>query len=283
MTIDSRKIFKIYKSLDKDQLQFVVDKKIEDTRSIEEWLTKLRKIAEMDTLGDESRKKSGNLAIIFGIFTVFTIILTISKPILFFFPIGFIVLFIYFVVTYFLLRKIDIGNNMRIFIVPMLEQFQVKRSLEKPFYLRMDFSNPITKERLSQTIEEEKERPSNVYKHHWMDGNMEFKDGVKISWEINDVIRKNDGEIQDKLSGKETLGKYQIQHTLNMHFSAPTEKFMPENKDMMETDDGKFYIVSIHKKDISESLDQGMSPEVFISSLEEGYHFVKLKNQVNSE
>jgi hypothetical protein len=165
----------------------------------------------------------------------------------------------------------------------VLAHFKDKKSLEIPFYMRMDFSNPITKERLSQTIEEEKERPGNIYKHHWMDGNMEFNDGVKISWEIEDVIRKNDGDIQDKLSGNELVGKYHIQHTLNMHFSAPKEQFIADNKDMMETNDGKYYIVSIHKKDISESLDQGMSPEVFISSLEEGYHFVKLKKPIDSE
>jgi hypothetical protein len=46
---------------------------------------------------------------------------------------------------------------------------------------------------------------------------------------------------------------------------------------MMETDDGLYYITSIHKKDISESLEEGMSPEVFTSSIDEGYHFVRLK------
>ena len=96
MTINSRKVLKIYKSLDKDQIQFVLDKKIEDTLTLEEWLTKLHGIAEMDTIGDESRKQAGNLSIVFGILTIATLILTISKPILFFFPIGFLILFIYY-------------------------------------------------------------------------------------------------------------------------------------------------------------------------------------------
>jgi len=277
MTIDSRKVLRIYKSLDKDQLQFVLDKKIEDTLTIEEWLKKLHGIAEMDTLGDESRKQSGNLSIVFGILTIATLILTISKPILFFFPIGFLILFIYFIVTFFLLSKIDIGNNMRLFIVPLLEHFQQQGSIKEAFSLRMDFSHPITKERLSETDEEENINMGNIYRHHWMDGKMEFNDGVKITWEIEDVISKRDNNIKKDAEKKDPTGKYQIRHILNMHFSAPKEHFSAVNEDMMETDDGLFYITSIHKKDISESLDEGMSPDVFISLIEEGYHFVKLK------
>lgn len=277
MTIDSRKVFRIYKSLDKDQLQFVLDKKIEDTLTLEDWLKKLHGIAEMDTLGDESRKQSGNLSIVFGILTIATIILTISKPILFFFPIGFIILFIYFVVTFFLLSKIDIGNNMRLFIVPMLEHFLRKGTVTEAFSLRMDFSHPITKDRLSENDDEEDIKTGNIYRHHWMDGNMVFNDGVKITWEIEDVISKRDNSDKKSRKKRDTTGKYQIQHVLNMHFSAPKEHFLAVNKDMMETDDGFYYIVSIHKKDTSDSLDDGMAPEVFISSLEEGYHFVRQK------
>ena len=277
MTIDSRKVLRLYKSLDKDQLQFVLDKKVEDTLTIDDWLKKLHRIAEMDTIGDESRKKSGNLSIVFGILTIATFILTLYKPILFFFPIGFAILFIYFVVTFFLLSKIDIGNNMRLFIVPMLEHFQHQGSVKEAFSLRMDFSHPINKERLSETEEEDSSKPGNIYRHHWMDGKMVFNDGVKITWEIEDVVSKRDGNIRKDSEKKDSAGKYQVQHILNMHFSAPKEHFLAINKDLMETDDGLFYIVSIHKKDTSESLDEGMSPEIFISSLDEGYHFVKQK------
>ena len=277
MTIDSRKVFRLYKSLEKDQLQFVLDKKVEDTLTIEDWLKKLHGIAEMDSIGDESRKQSGNLSVFFGILTIATFILTLYQPILFFFPLAFLILFIYFVVTFFLLRKIDIGNNMRLFIVPMLEHFLRQGSIKKAFSLRMDFSHPITKERLTENDEEDNSKPGNIYRHHWMDGKMVFNDGVKITWEIEDLINKRNGNIINESGKKDFTGKYQIQHILNMHFSAPKEHFIAVNKDMMETDDGLFYIVSIHKKDLSESLDEGMSPEVFISSLEEGYHFVKQK------
>ena len=277
MTINSRKVFKIYKSLDKDQLQFVLDKKIEDTLTLEDWLTKLHGIAEMDTIGDETRKQAGNLSIVFGILTITTLILTISKPVLFFFPIGFLILFIYFVVTFFLLRKIDIGNNMRLFIVPMLEHIRKTGSVKKAFSLRMDFSHPVTKERLAESDEEENQKPGSIYKHHWMDGNMELKDGVKITWEIEDVVSKKDSSRKNGKDKTNSTGKYQIQHILNMHFSAPKEHFIAINEDMMETDDGLYYIVSIHKKDVSDGLDEGMSPEIFISSIEEGYHFVRLK------
>ena len=278
MTINSRKILKIYRTLEKDQLQFVFDKKIEDTLAIDAWLAKLYKIAEMDTIGDESRKPSGVLALIFGAVTILTTVLSVLKPILFFFPIAFVILFFYFLITYFLLRKIDIGNNMRMFIVPMLEHLQQQGSVSQPFHLRMDFSNPIKKEYLTQTIEEEKEELVNLYKQHWMDGKLVFNDGVKITWEIKDVIKKKESQGIEKAIDEVATGKLEIQHILNMHFSAPKANFIAVNKDMMETDDGNFYIVSIHKKDMSENLDEGMTLQVFLSSVEEGYNFVEPKS-----
>lgn len=85
----------------------------------------------------------------------------------------------------------------------------------------------------------------------------------------------------DSSSAVESEGKFQINHILNMHFLAPKTGFIAKNE-MMETDDGKYYIVSIHKKDISENLEKGMSYEVFLSSIQEGYNFVDAGNVVNS-
>ena len=59
---------------------------------------------------------------------------------------------------------------MRLFIVPMLEHFQRQGSVKEAFSLRMDFSHPITKERLSENDEEDNNKPGNIYRHHWMDG-----------------------------------------------------------------------------------------------------------------
>jgi hypothetical protein len=159
----------------------------------------------------------------------------------------------------------------------MLEYFRKQGSVKEAFSLRMDFSHPITKERLSESDEEENQKPVSIYRHHWMDGKMEFNDGVKITWEIEDVISKKNSGIKGRGNKKSSAGKYEIQHVLNMHFSAPKEHFDAVNRDIMETDDGLYYIVSIHKKDVSDGLDEGMSPDVFISSIEEGYHFVRLK------
>lgn len=161
---------------------------------------------------------------------------------------------------------------MRLFIVPLLEHYDRQGTVEKPFKLRMDFSNPISKERLQEEDEEDQAGSGNKYRHHWMDGNMEFKDGVKISWEIEDVVRKRESRIKGDLSS--TSGKYQIAHVLNMRFAAPLDHFSVAKDDIMKTDDGKYYIIAIHKKDISESLEEAMSLEIFIESVEEGYNFL---------
>ena len=279
MAIDSRKIYKIYKALDKDQIQFVLDKKIAGTYSIRIWLDRLLQIAELDTLGDDTRQKSGSLSIVFGTFTLFTIILTISKPFMFFFPIGFFLIFFYFLFTNIALSKIDIGNNLRIFVVPLLKKYLDERNIKEELKLRMDFSSPIASERLTATVESKSKDRNKVYKHHWMEGSIQYNDGVKITWEIEDIVKKIERNLQDKATNMDMSSIFNVDHILNMHFYAPVARFDSINKELMESKDGEFYILSIHKKDISNSLDEGMDPQTFIAAVEEGYKKLKLKSK----
>ncbi len=281
MTINSRKVLNIYRSLDREQIQFVVDKKIEGTHTLNEWLKKLHKIAIMDTLGDDSRVKSGNLSLIFGIFTAFTTILTISKPVLFFFPIGFFLLFSYFFVTYITLNKLDIGNHLRLFIMPLLEHLDDQNIVEGPVTLRMDFSKPTAKENLVQTIEDEKEKHRRLFRFHWMDGDMNFSDGVKITWEIKDEVYQEERSIQDKASNLDLTSKYRLTHYLKMKFFAPTESFESLEKEPRTSENGKYFIFDLAQQDTSDSMEEGMTPAKFIEILEKGYRKIKKKNEVN--
>ena len=53
--MNSRKAFKLFKSLDRDQIQFVLDKKMEGKNTVDEWLNILSSVAQMDTYGDDAR------------------------------------------------------------------------------------------------------------------------------------------------------------------------------------------------------------------------------------
>jgi len=180
---------------------------------------------------------------------------------------------------YITLSKIDIGNNLRIFVVPLLKKYLLDGNIKDNLQLKMDFSSPISPERLTATVESNQKDRNKLYKHHWMEGSIQYNDGVKITWEIEDIVKKIERELPNKAANLDLSSIYKVDHILNMHFYAPKNKFDSVNKELMESKDGEFYILSIHKKDISNSLEEGMDPQTFISSVEEGYKKLRLKSR----
>ncbi len=276
MTLKSRSVLKIYRSLDREQIQLVIDKKFEGRYPMDQWLKKLHKLAVMDTLGDDTRQNSASLLIVFGIFTVFTLILTISKPFLFFFPIGFFLLFFYFLIMYITLNKIDIGNHLRLFIVPLLEKLNTTGTVNDPLYLKMDFANPINKNNLSRDADGKR-----IYKHHWMHGEITFTDQVNITWEIEDIVKEVERSLQDKAKRLDLLKKNAITHQLTMHFTLAKDLFEIHEQEPSITDTGDYFKIKLSRKDTSKSIDEGMVPSVFLDTIKEGYRKFKKKKELS--
>lgn len=281
MTINSRRILKIYKSLDKEQIQLVIDKKIEGELNIQEWLDKLNKLALMDRLGDDTRIKSGDLSIIFGIFTAFTLFLTISKPFLFFFPIGFFLLFFYFLMMYITLNKIDIGNNLRMFVVPLLEHFKEKNTIEDPIKLKMDFSNPKKDKNKAEQMDDKIES-GRIFKHHWMEGKLIFTDQILIHWEIDDIVKETVRNFKSTGNSIELKKKNTVVHKLDMKFQAPKNKFEMVKKGTETADSGEHIIIQINRENISNKLEDGMTPDIFLDAIKEGYDKIAKRKEFSS-
>ncbi len=282
MTINSRRILQIYKSLDKEQIHLVFTKKIEGKLEIQQWLEKLHKLAVMDHLGDDTRIKAGDLSIVFGIFTAFTIFLTISKPFLFFFPVGFFLLFFYFLIMYITLNRIDIGNNLRIFIVPLLENYKEENSVNALIDLKMDFSNPKKHKNLIKQMEGQDES-GRIFKHHWMEGKLTFTDQIMIQWNIEDVVeetRKNFKKRTGNQIGQKE--KNSIRHKLDLKFLVPKNKFELLNKEAETTESEEYIIIQINRESSSNTLEEGMSPLVFLNAIKEGYEKIIKREEISS-
>lgn len=269
MTIISRRILKIYKSLDKDQIQLVITKKIQGEFDIDHWLEKLYKLAVMDRLGDDTRIKSGDLSIVFGIFTAFTIFLTISKPFLFFFPVGFFLLFFYFLMMYITLNKIDIGNNLRMFIVPLLEHFKETKAVTGPVNLKMDFSNPKKDKNLAGQMDDQVVSDK-LFRHHWMEGKLILDNQISIQWDITDIVKERGSYFSVSGKQKDLDKKNMIVHKLGMKFKVPKNKFEIVKSDINTIDTDDFWIIQIYREDSSTSLEEGMSPDIFLNAIKAG-------------
>ncbi len=268
MPITSRKVFSIYRTLDRDQIRFVIDKVIEGNHTTEEWLNRLNRIAFMDLLGDETREQAGRFSMAFAVLTIIMTFLTILRPVLFFLPIGFLIIFAYFFSLYMSLLKIDISNHMRLFLVPMIEEIREKMNEGANVYLKMDFSSAVTKEKLLETADNEKNKSVKTFRHHWIDGELTLKDGNILEWEIEDRVQQRKSSLADKTE-RMKFKDYEISHLLKMKITASNDTFRPLD-DHLKVENGQIFI-PLENESNSTSLEQGMDPAVFMNLLDEAY------------
>ncbi len=265
MPITSRKVFSIYRTLDRDQIRFVIDKVIEGNHTPQEWLNRLNRIAFMDLLGDETREQAGRFSMAFGVLTIVMTVLTILRPVLFFLPIGFVIIFAYFFSLYMSLLKIDISNHMRLFLVPLIDQLEERLNENANVYLKMDFSSSVTKEKL---LESGEDKSVKTFRHHWIDGELTLNDGIILEWGIEDVVQQRKSTLADKAE-RMKFKDYAISHLLKMKLTASTHNFKTVDENL-KAENGQL-IVHLENESTSTSLDEGMDPAVFLNLLDEGY------------
>lgn len=267
MPITSRKVFSIYRTLNRDQVRFVIDKIIEGNHTAEDWLNRLNRIAFMDLVGDETRDQAGSLSINFGILTAVTLVLTFFRPVLFFLPLGFLIIFTYFFSLYLSLLKIDISNHMRIFLVPLITLLKEHIPESTEIYLKMDFSKAVSKDKLAEPEQAEGSKQTKLFRHHWIDGRVTLNGGITLKWNIEDEITRRNSKLMDKAE-KMKFRDHEIRHLLKMHLSAPAGLFTPADQSVIRKDD--HLVVSLQDESESKSLDEGMEPSVFMDLMQQG-------------
>ena len=280
MPITSRKVFSIYRTLNRDQVRFVIDKVIEGSHTADDWLSRLNRIAFMDLVGDETREQAGSLSVNFGILTVVTLVLTIFRPVLFFLPLGFLIIFAYFFSLYISLLKIDISNHMRIFLVPLIGILKEQIPESAEIYLKLDFSKAVGKEKLTVTDEAGGDKQTRFYRHHWMDGKVTLNDGITVKWSIEDEIIRRNSRLMEKAE-KMKFSDYEIRHLLKMHLSASTDLFTPADESVILKDG--HLVLNLEDESQSNSLDQGMEPTVFIDLMNQGISRFKPLHQISEQ
>ncbi len=266
MPVTSRKVFSIYRTLNRDQLRFVVDKVIEGEYTADLWLGRLNRIAYMDLIGDETRGQAGRLSVTFGILSVATLVLSILRPVLFFFPITFLIIFIYFLSLYLSLLKIDISNNMRVFLVPLIQELDRRMDEKATLNLKMNFSSPVTFDKLTGTLHDHGEKPVKEYRHDWMEGKLVLKDGNRLEWHIRDIVHEKGSKFSEKAE-KMKFKDYEITHHLDLKFFPDLSKFRLIDENYLSGGEEK--VLELHAESKSESLEEGMDPKLFIDLLDE--------------
>jgi len=190
-------VWKVYKSLDAEQKRILDEKVIDLNRPPEEILRMLKPLAACDALGDKVRTR-------FGCSGAFAVVATIG-----FFIAWAATRIVWMVVpavlallaAIFLLRmwswtkKIDLSNNFRQFVLPVLTMFREDFAAGQPVHVKLDLRPPTSPPK--KTGESEPYKHGVYYKvidttyvDSWMSAEGTLSDGSKLSWSITDSIRE---------------------------------------------------------------------------------------------
>jgi hypothetical protein len=277
----SNPILKIYSTLDSEQIKFVESKKIENTLKMKRWLEFLQPIAQMDKLNDRSRKSksTGMIFIIIG--------MVISLFIGFAFPPFFIALLILTILLIIqikklnTLKKLDIGNHLRLFLMPFLVVLKEESSDDAKAKIIFDASPSTSPNKLVKTTSNNNSGypkiKTSLYNHPWLDAEMMLADGTAIKFDFTDFVARKDitkrgssGKIKSKV-------KIKIKHNLGIKISFRKDRyqFINKNGEFIYSDINEFHQFKSKCKTISYSLDESIVFNDVLGLISRAYQNVK--------
>jgi hypothetical protein len=199
-------VLTLYRSLDAEQKQILRDKQLDLKRPVDELLTLLKPLASCDKVADKARTPLGctfALAIVAAIVLSFMLPWpALAVPLLLVVAIVLVTGFLFFWT-----RRVDLSNNLREFVIPVLTLFREDIDRRHPFHVKLDLRPPLSKEKKTgesapyargvyhKVID-------STYVDHWMTAEGVLVEGTRLWWSITDTIRER------KKTKKNPRGKY---------------------------------------------------------------------------
>ncbi|MBF0499645.1 MAG: hypothetical protein HQM09_05905 [Candidatus Riflebacteria bacterium] len=219
-----------YRVLDARQREFINSRQRVCVLTKKEWFQFLRPLAEFDMAGD--RMRGGLGCSIFVCFFIGMITLVLFPPL------GVLLWIATFVIwiIYRMLAKRDLNNNLREFILPLVEILSQDMDSDAGLKMRIDLRGfDIDSKRISHREENTgwfapyPRTIENQYQDPWLEGETRLADGTTLSWKITDHIRKR--EVTSKRTGVSktkirTKTKYKIRQMLQLRLAPKHDRYV---------------------------------------------------------
>lgn len=264
--------WKTYRSLSPEQKQIISQKKLELNRPVDELLALLRPIATCDTLANKSQTRFG---------CTFAVLLLVTLASVIFFSnlgwgpltLGALLLFVAGAVFtgwfWMMLRGIDVSNNLRQFVVPVLALFREDIDPRSPVHLRLDLSTPIHKTK--KTAESDAYKAGvyhkvidTTYVDPWMAAEAVLVDGTRLRWSVTDRIRERKKTKRNARGKYKTKTKYRKVTDIDVQLAMKTKTYAVANAEV--SDDGKRSKVDVQRSVRTASLDP-IDPRALIDAI----------------
>ncbi len=264
--------WKTYRSLNAEQKRILSQKKLEVSRPVDELLTLLRPLAACDSVANKSQTRFGCT---FGILIVMTFVAVIVfsnigwGPL----PLAALALFVVATIAFFWLWRwlagIDVSNNLRSFVLPVLALFREDIDPKAPVHLRLELGKPTDASKKASESDPYKKGAyhkiiDTVYVDPWMSADAVLVDGTRLSWSVTDRIRERRQTKRNSRGKYKTKTKYRKVTDVEVKLAMRTKTYEVTNAEA--TNDGKRSRVEVQRSVRSESLDP-IDPRALIDAI----------------
>jgi hypothetical protein len=272
--------WKTYRTLSSEQKQILAAKQLVVDKPVDELLALLKPLAACDRIANKSQTRFGCT---FGVLIVVTIAALIFFSNLGWGPLtlGALMLFAGATIAagwfWIWLRRIDVSNNLRQFVVPVLALFREDIDPRTPVHLRLDLSKP--------TASPKKTTEGAPYKHGiyhkvidttyvdpWMSAEAVLVDGTRLRWSVTDRIRERKKTKRNARGKYKTKTKYRKVSDLEVQLAMKTKTYTVA--DAAATSDGKRSKLEVQRSVRTDSLDP-VDPRTLIDAITGVYRSLK--------
>ncbi|HMG33050.1 MAG TPA: hypothetical protein VKM94_03855 [Blastocatellia bacterium] len=202
--------YRAYSSLSAEQKEFVTKKQIESERSPAEWLEFATGIAKFDTVSDSLKKTAKIGCAISGALFFIGIFLIAVFVGFFMIAIG-LLAGIVLMITLAFLAKVDLHNNFRECVFPLLSVLREEMTEGERLYLKLDFRGKTSSEKeLLNARRSATGRQEQFYHDEWMIGRATLADGTRLDLRVVDLVRKRKQTKRSRSGKTKTKTKYKI-------------------------------------------------------------------------
>lgn len=288
---NSSRAYQIYRKLNDEEKEILKSKQLSGRHSIREWYRKLSHIAVMDAYADKSRQGLQIILVLLAFPAFFIIIFTLNEPGVVSFTLLLLIaaLFGFTLYLYRTFNRIDIGNQLRFFIIPMLRILSNK--VHKKHRVDMEIKLALSNDKNFLVDEHEDKSPSdlrflriktNHYQFPWLRVKVPLADGALLSWENEDLVRER---ILVKQRKGKRKSKHKIKHICRIQLMLPKSRYRllePTDEEIKIQESQKFYMLNIkgkvktnrHPRSYGDTY-KGMRPKYFTALLVKAYQQVE--------
>jgi len=186
------KAWRAYKALSDEQRGIIEQKQVKLNRPVDELIALLKPIADMDKLVPSG---CGVALAMFGCVALAIVLNIVAEAMNW--PgwtkgVGVLVcigLFVGILIMFLKTRKIDVSDNLRGAVLPMLEIFRDDFDPGESMELALDLRQPMAKEKLLREVKPRERLTETFYSDPWISAGATLVDGSRLRWSVIDTIR----------------------------------------------------------------------------------------------